>query len=335
MSKPPDFRIAWAGNFLAAGKLSKRGYKASFNKNNVAGLDLSVFNPQTDRTYTVHVNTRRHKSAFPIHRNHIRDDHVYVFIFLNDFDERETFFVVGGAEILSDTERFFGRTGRDATKKRSFSAISYDSLNEFQDRWEVFDEKIVDRSERRVDRRAVVTKLTDRDLRSRWGTDDGIERRDKVLAALKAKEDCQSILDGFPGVDAMRSGLDLRGVNLDFENLRSANLQTANLENAALHNAVLAGANLRGANLIGADLVGAKLMHANLTGANLRRAELINSDLSDANLTDANLTDANLIGADLSRVNERGAKMTGADLRGAKTTRPIYADRRIEPDPRI
>ena len=90
------------------------------------------------------------------------------------------------------------------------------------------------------------------ELKTRWETDEGKKRLQKVKAALLTDKLWKDALLGFPGVEEIDSGLDLRGADLSGTSLISANLNGANLNGANL-----SGANLKGADLTGADLSGA------------------------------------------------------------------------------
>jgi uncharacterized protein YjbI with pentapeptide repeats len=105
---------------------------------------------------------------------------------------------------------------------------------------------------------------------------------------------------------AVKTGANLYGANLDGANLTRANLYGANLDGANLTRANLDGANLYGANLYGANLYGANLTRANLYGANLDGANLTRANLYGANLDGANLTRANLYGKEIVSVVQFG-----------------------------
>jgi uncharacterized protein YjbI with pentapeptide repeats len=79
----------------------------------------------------------------------------------------------------------------------------------------------------------------------------------------------------------------------------------------------LSEAVLTGANLMGADLERANLKGADLTGANLMGADLEKADLGTANLSDANLLEADLEKANLTGVNLTGANLTNTSLEKA------------------
>jgi len=135
----PDSQLTgMAGEFLVAGKLFKLGYQVSITLGNAKGVDLFVYNAKTERTFTVQVKTLRAKNCFPVRRENIKKDHIYVFVLLNGPGEIEEFFVVPGETILKDINRFFG-TSYQREIPSTFPAINYGPLKEFKDNWSEFD----------------------------------------------------------------------------------------------------------------------------------------------------------------------------------------------------
>jgi hypothetical protein len=128
-----------SGEFLTVGKLFKRGYQASITLGNAKAVDILVFNPITDRSFAVEVKTLRGPNCFPIEREALHPDHVYIFIFLHEFEEAEKFFIVPGRDILADIEKFFGSSYRNPDKPSSMPAINYGPLKPYKDNWKIFD----------------------------------------------------------------------------------------------------------------------------------------------------------------------------------------------------
>lgn len=141
MSKKADLQLTgMAGEFLVVGKLFKREYQASITFGNAKAIDVFVFNPKNNKTYNVQVKTLRKKNCFPLKLEHITEDHIYIFVFLNDFDNNEEFFILRGSEILANPNKFFGSSYRDKTKPSIMPAINYGPLQEYKDRWGLFDQ---------------------------------------------------------------------------------------------------------------------------------------------------------------------------------------------------
>jgi hypothetical protein len=128
-----------AGEFLAAGKLFKKGLQVSITLGNAKGIDLFVHNQNNDKTYNVQVKTLRKSNCFPIHRESIKDKHIYIFIILNRFDDNEDYYVLRGDSILKDVDNFFGASYRNG-KNSSMPAINRGPLKAYKDNWIVFDE---------------------------------------------------------------------------------------------------------------------------------------------------------------------------------------------------
>lgn len=142
--------------------------------------------------------------------------------------------------------------------------------------------------------------------------------------------------------EALLSGQDLAGFDLDQANLSSADLAHTNLSGTDLAQATLAGVQSAGitgtpalpagwqlltgylvgagAYLEGAELSGADLASADLTGTDFGGAVLSGADLSNANLSTAKLGSADLSQADLAGANVSGAILTKAVLPDANLT---------------
>jgi len=128
-----------AGEFLTVGKLFKRGYQASVTLGNAKAVDVFVYNTETDKSFNVQVKTLRQKNCFPVRKESIKPNHIYVFIILNGWDKHEDFFIVPGHEILHDIDRFFGASYRNPDNPSNMPAINYGPLAPYKDNWKVFE----------------------------------------------------------------------------------------------------------------------------------------------------------------------------------------------------
>lgn len=128
--------IGAAGEFLAAGKLFKRGLQVAVTYGNAKSIDLFVSNRITGRTFVVQVKTQHKKNCFPVKPSAIDEQHTYVFVRLNGLSEAEEFFIVPGHKIKANPEKFFGNSVRKPT---TMPAINYGSLTPHRDNWQVFD----------------------------------------------------------------------------------------------------------------------------------------------------------------------------------------------------
>jgi hypothetical protein len=131
-TRRPDQQISgMAGEFLTAGKLFKLGFQVSITLGNAKGIDLFVHNSRIDHTFQVQVKTLRRRNCFPIKKENLKPDHIYVFVILNEKDEEEDFFLVPGKKILNDLNHFFG-TSYTKNIPSTFPAINYGPLKEYR-----------------------------------------------------------------------------------------------------------------------------------------------------------------------------------------------------------
>lgn len=144
---------------------------------------------------------------------------------------------------------------------------------------------------------------TEKQVKDRWRTPKGKKVRQQIIEHIK-EDNWKKFLVGFPHVEEVWNGRDLRGINL-----KKANLWKANLEEVFLWKA-----NLEEANLIKANLAHANLFEVNLKRANLRWARLFRTFLVDATLENATLFQADLVGANLIRTNLKRATLFNATL---------------------
>ena len=83
-----------AGEFLVVGKLFKRGLQVSVTMGNAKSIDLFVHNSKIGHTFNVQVKTLRSKNYFPMRKECIRENDIYVFVVLNKVDQDEEFFIL-------------------------------------------------------------------------------------------------------------------------------------------------------------------------------------------------------------------------------------------------
>ena len=128
-----------AGEFLTVGKLFKLGLQASVTFGNAKSIDVLAYNQNNDKTYVIQVKTCKQKNCFPIKKERINPDHIYVFIILNDFSEKENYYIIKGNVILSDINKYFGSSYKNEIPS-SMPAINYGPLKEYEDNWKIFNE---------------------------------------------------------------------------------------------------------------------------------------------------------------------------------------------------
>lgn len=128
-----------AGEFLTVEKLFKLGLQASVTFGNAKSIDVLAYNPENNKSFAVQVKTLRKKNCFLLKKENIHPEHVFEFIFLNDFEKNETYFIVEGKDILQNINKFYGSSYKKLDNPSKMPAINYGSLKEYQDNWAVFD----------------------------------------------------------------------------------------------------------------------------------------------------------------------------------------------------
>jgi hypothetical protein len=123
-----------AGEFFVAAELLKRGLQTSVTFGNAKAIDLLAHNPAIDHTFPVQVKALRKKNYFPIRRERVNAEHIYVFVLLNKPGEAVQYFVVPGSVLANEAERF----GKDF-QHPTFPGIHPKHLQEFADAWHHFD----------------------------------------------------------------------------------------------------------------------------------------------------------------------------------------------------
>jgi hypothetical protein len=125
---------ALAGELFVAAELLKRGLQTSVTFGNAKSIDLLAYNPKTEKSFTIQVKAVRKRNAFPIFHKRVQEKHAYVFVILNKPGIAVQYFVVPGALLKNEPERF--------TKwflDPKFPGIPPKALEPFENAWELFD----------------------------------------------------------------------------------------------------------------------------------------------------------------------------------------------------
>ena len=136
--KPPraDGQVTGlAGEFFVAAELLKRGLQTSVTFGNAKSIDLFAHNPRTHKTFTVQVKAVRKRTDFPIAHALVQERVIYVFVILNKPNVAVQYFIVPGAVLAGEPERF----GKWFTAP-NFPGIPPAALKDFEDKWSLFDE---------------------------------------------------------------------------------------------------------------------------------------------------------------------------------------------------
>lgn len=127
-----------AGELFVAAELLKRNIQVSITFGNAKAIDLLAYNPATKRQFSIQVKAVRKRNVFPISHSNVDAEHIYVFVVLNKPGESVDYFVVPGAVLKAQPERFVARWFQDP----KFPGISWKTLKDqgFEDKWAVFHE---------------------------------------------------------------------------------------------------------------------------------------------------------------------------------------------------
>src|SRR6185295_13189730 len=87
-----------AGEYFVAAELYKRGYSVAITLGNAKAIDL--FAEKGTRTANIQVKAIRNRKSvgWPIMRDRVLNDVIYVFVCLNDTLEAPTYFICTSAE---------------------------------------------------------------------------------------------------------------------------------------------------------------------------------------------------------------------------------------------
>jgi len=183
---------------------------------------------------------------------------------------------------------------------------------------------------------------TPQQLKERWETPEGKKVRQQIIEHI-SEPNWVKFLIGFPLLEEIKNGRDLRYIDLSNEelfnaylndtNLEGANLQGSNLMCSQLKNAYLSKAKLQKTNLESAlldninffdsDLSGSILKQTHMPFGNLVKCILNNSDLSEGHFIDchfwsANLDFSKLENAIFNRADFYGASLINCEICNAK-----------------
>ena len=136
----------FAGEMLVAAELSRLGYEVTLGNigsHNTKTFDMAAVCPVSGRAVSISIKSLKKANPFLIDPESILPDVIYVFVITGSAGEKPTFYVIKGAELLSDEARFFGKYGRDYTAKggtKHGRGIGHKQLTQYVDNWKVLDE---------------------------------------------------------------------------------------------------------------------------------------------------------------------------------------------------
>jgi hypothetical protein len=82
------------------------------------------------------VKALRKRNAFPIKKERVSRDHIYVFVILNESEESEQFFILRGDKLLSDIDHFWGG---GYINNQTIPAVNYGPLKPYLSNWTEFE----------------------------------------------------------------------------------------------------------------------------------------------------------------------------------------------------
>lgn len=116
-----------AGEYFVAAELYRRGYSVALTLGNAKAIDL--FAEREARTVNVQVKAIRNKKSigWPIMRDAIKDNIIYVFVCLNEPGEEPEYFICTSEEARDRTKQYRTRGIVDLSRVRNV---------QYEDRWD-------------------------------------------------------------------------------------------------------------------------------------------------------------------------------------------------------
>lgn len=122
----------WAGQFLVAGELERRGYVVSFTMgNNTPVADLMVGHPNGEQ-FWVDVKAQWTNSAWWASKQAPRMNLFYVLVLVGPDRHRDRFFVLDQTELNGLIDRYL----EAHPSSRNFSGFDWGDALEHEDRWD-------------------------------------------------------------------------------------------------------------------------------------------------------------------------------------------------------
>lgn len=122
-----------AGEFLAAGELSRRGYPVSITMGNAKAIDIHADTLSRQETIRIDAKATRSKTSWPIREDAVEKSLFYIFVYLGTKEEiknniKPEYFIITGNDIIS----------KHLIKPWKMPGIPYSSLKkkEFEERWD-------------------------------------------------------------------------------------------------------------------------------------------------------------------------------------------------------
>ena len=136
--------VGVAGEYLVAGELSLRGYIASITLRNSRGIDIIASNSNGSKSVSIQVKTNSSGVKSWIlnkkSEEYYSDNHYYVFVALNNLNERPSFHIVPSikvAQYISTTHaNWLKIKKRDGTPRKDSTMRKFDDHEDiYKETW--------------------------------------------------------------------------------------------------------------------------------------------------------------------------------------------------------
>jgi hypothetical protein len=126
---------------LVAAELARLGYEVllgNVGSHNTKGIDMTASCPLTGHAASISVKSLKGPNAFLIDPKKILSKAVYVFVITGIAGQLPQFFVIRGADLLKEEDRYFGKWGRRYEPKHG-RGIVHKMLHAHANDWAVLD----------------------------------------------------------------------------------------------------------------------------------------------------------------------------------------------------
>jgi len=127
--------VGVAGEYLAAGELTLRGYIASITLKNSRGIDIIASSPDGEKAVSVQVKTNSKRKARWLLNKKAEEfyskNHIYIFVTLKGLNERPDFYIVP-SKVVAEFVKLRHKEWL-STKKRDGSRRKDNPMRAFRD----------------------------------------------------------------------------------------------------------------------------------------------------------------------------------------------------------
>jgi len=130
----------WAAQFLAAGELSRQGYKVAILLGNAPGTDLLVESPKGIR-FGVQCKGLKSSNFWPINENEVQELLYYILVLApREAKKKPRYFVMTGKEVIDKIRAYRVRSGvpepSEGKPKFSKEGFNFKTAFDCEDKWE-------------------------------------------------------------------------------------------------------------------------------------------------------------------------------------------------------